>query len=390
LAVDWGDGSPPDAVPYPAGTETFSLVHRYLDDDPSGTPSDTYTVSVVLSDSDQGTATAETTVQILNAAPDQVIVGPDQAVRGQPLSYDVQVTDPGGADTHTYAWRVTDDAGLEVASSAGATLAFIPVATGTYSVELTTTDDDTGDVVQQVPLDVAAVAEHPDPGAPQDTVFRVGGTTNRDRIVIRKGREPGTLKWRIVSWSPKRTVTRGQTAAAASGIEVYGQDGDDFVRIAGNVRVPAMVDGGGGNDKLHGGRSDDLLRGGAGSDKLWGHVGNDVLLGGAGVDTLRGQAGRDILIGGVGGETSMVGGGQGDVLIGGETESDDDDAALMAMLADWASGDDYAVRVSALLPVRIVDDGAAETLTGDGGEELFFAGPGDLLKRVSETETVVR
>src|SRR5262245_44934005 len=46
LQVDWGDGSAPDRFAVPAGATSISRTHVYLDDNPSGTPSDTATIRV--------------------------------------------------------------------------------------------------------------------------------------------------------------------------------------------------------------------------------------------------------------------------------------------------------------------------------------------------------
>ncbi|MEZ6110701.1 MAG: hypothetical protein R3C99_06780 [Pirellulaceae bacterium] len=51
LVVNWGDALSPNNVEtytFPAsgsGSQTFSLTHQYLDDNPSGSASDTYTIS---------------------------------------------------------------------------------------------------------------------------------------------------------------------------------------------------------------------------------------------------------------------------------------------------------------------------------------------------------
>ncbi|MCP4859521.1 MAG: PKD domain-containing protein [Fuerstiella sp.] len=52
LKVDWGDSSPEEQIVYPAGTTDFSATHRYLDDRPSGTSSDDYTIDLSLFDDD--------------------------------------------------------------------------------------------------------------------------------------------------------------------------------------------------------------------------------------------------------------------------------------------------------------------------------------------------
>ena len=50
-AIDWGDGSTNSAA-LDAGARAFSVSHRYLDDNPTGTPSDAYTIGVTVSDDD--------------------------------------------------------------------------------------------------------------------------------------------------------------------------------------------------------------------------------------------------------------------------------------------------------------------------------------------------
>ena len=63
--------------------------------------------------------------------------------------------------------------------------------------------------------------------------------------------------------------------------KIYGKDGDD------------KLIGGKGNDRLYGGSSDDKLIGGNGNDRLYGGSGDDVLVGGSGKNYLSGQGGRD-------------------------------------------------------------------------------------------------
>src|SRR5262249_26088484 len=57
LKVYWGDGSV-DNLTLPAGATTFTASHRYLDDNPSGTPSDQYPIGLTLTDDDGGSASA--------------------------------------------------------------------------------------------------------------------------------------------------------------------------------------------------------------------------------------------------------------------------------------------------------------------------------------------
>ena len=54
VTINWGDGAP---ITYtlPVGDRSFNISHQYLDDNPTATPFDNYTVSVSLSDDDSGT-----------------------------------------------------------------------------------------------------------------------------------------------------------------------------------------------------------------------------------------------------------------------------------------------------------------------------------------------
>jgi Ca2+-binding RTX toxin-like protein len=81
-----------------------------------------------------------------------------------------------------------------------------------------------------------------------------------------------------------------------SRIIAYGCDGNDVVRVLGNISGELI--GGDGNDYLYGGAGHDVLRGGNGNDYLSGGNGNDVLSGGLGRDILFGDGGDDILVGG--------------------------------------------------------------------------------------------
>src|SRR5262249_905289 len=52
VTIDWGDGSPPTLIRIDpvAGMRVFSPMHHYLDDNPTGTPSDLYTIAVTVRD----------------------------------------------------------------------------------------------------------------------------------------------------------------------------------------------------------------------------------------------------------------------------------------------------------------------------------------------------
>ncbi|NQV07007.1 hypothetical protein HQ535_10680, partial [bacterium] len=52
VEINWGDGSPTDLVTLSVGAREFFFEHRYLDDDPTNTPLDSYTLSVLFYDDD--------------------------------------------------------------------------------------------------------------------------------------------------------------------------------------------------------------------------------------------------------------------------------------------------------------------------------------------------
>lgn len=112
---------------------------------------------------------------------------------------------------------------------------------------------------------------------------------------------------------------------------VYGGRGDDSVR--GGTGNDTLY-GGQGNDQITGGADNDYIDGGYGEDKLYGEAGNDVVhgyvgddyvSGGTGHDKLFGEAGVDHLVGGHGndrmdggtGSDKLNGGRGGDVMTGG-------------------------------------------------------------------------
>src|SRR5262249_62322647 len=105
--------------------------------------------------------------------------------------------------------------------------------------------------------------------------------------------------------------------------------GKDEVKVSGGVGVPAWVYGGDGNDRLRGGRGDDVLSGGDGDDDLNGGAGRDLLIGGRGQDRLHG-------------------GDDDDLLIAGFTAFDAHDAPLQAIVAEWTPGRAYGARIANL------------------------------------------
>jgi hypothetical protein len=54
---------------YAAGTTSFVDTHKFMDDDPTGMPSDTYTIAVTVTDDDVGSDITLTPVTVYNITP---------------------------------------------------------------------------------------------------------------------------------------------------------------------------------------------------------------------------------------------------------------------------------------------------------------------------------
>ncbi len=192
------------------------------------------------------------------------------------------------------------------------------------------------------------------------------------QVVLGPGNDVATFT------NPRLVIDAGLVVRATQieGLSIDAGAGDDRITLAGApLRGVVQVDGGAG---------DDVLTGGAG---------NDILLGGAGDDVLFGQGGRDLLIGGLGRDL-LLGGPGDDLLVAGATAFDRDAQALQAILAEWASGRDYATRVRNLTgtgngnrangdnfleAATVPDDHVLDVLFGGADRNWFLSFPSDLL-----------
>jgi hypothetical protein len=222
-----------------------------------------------------------------------VLAGPASGVRGQPRSFFVatdlfSTVDPAAQFTHTVNWG--DGSSQTVRSLSSLTLDHAFAAAGTYTVQLTTRDED-GNVGEPISRTITIVdAEtQPDPVDPTKNAFVVGGSARRDAIQVRTG----TRKALQVSINGKLHRPSGVSRVIA-----YGQAGNDTFSAASSP-VPVMFFGDGGNDTLIGSAFGDLLAGGDGADQVFGRGGHDVQFGGMGRDVLHGDKGDDLLLGAV-------------------------------------------------------------------------------------------
>ncbi|NQW18011.1 MAG: hypothetical protein HQ478_11060, partial [Chloroflexi bacterium] len=100
VTINWGDGTSADVLTLPVGDRSFTATHQYLDDNPTGTPADNYTISITVSDDDGGSDSESTAIQVTNVAP--VITASGGVIDENGIAtVTIGVTDPGSLDTFT-------------------------------------------------------------------------------------------------------------------------------------------------------------------------------------------------------------------------------------------------------------------------------------------------
>lgn len=100
VTITWGDGSSSN-LSLPAGVLNFAATHTYTDDNPSGTSTDTYQVTVAVIDKDNGSAAASALVTVNNTPPViEMPTGPaSPAPLGASITVSARVSDAGPNDT---------------------------------------------------------------------------------------------------------------------------------------------------------------------------------------------------------------------------------------------------------------------------------------------------
>ncbi len=147
-----------------------------------------------------------------------------------------------------------------------------------------------------------------------DHVLRVFGTSGDDSIrIYRKQNDADHF---IVSLNGVKSIFAFADVRKAL---IYGREGNDgiaYVEKNGLITLRTVIQGGQGNDTIHGnstrdtiwaeagddliksGRSADWVDGGLGDDTIYGSTGDDTLIGQAGADRLFGQRDDDLVSGG--------------------------------------------------------------------------------------------
>jgi Ca2+-binding RTX toxin-like protein len=366
LNVDWGDPLSPNNIEqytFAAGTTSFELTHQYLDDNPSGTESDDYTIGLTITDDDTGTSSASTTVTVNNVAPvitELVSSAPTvgDAGEAEPVTISALFTDVGSLDTHTATidWGdgITTAAIISESDGSGSiTGAHAYSSGGIYDIEVTLADDDGYSTHHWTTALITGAGVH-------DRVLHVVGTEGDDRVHVSRWWK-GNYKVHA-NFLTDRCHFRTFDGEDFDSIKILLGDGNDHGHILGNTWLPVFMDGGAGddylkagcgpaellggegNDKLMGGRGDDVLKGGQGNDYLSGDRGDDLLFGGSGDDRLYGGSGHDVLKGdegndylsGSSGNDQLFGGSGDDKLYGGSGHDILEDDSGNDTLIDWS------------------------------------------------------
>ncbi len=155
LTINWADGSSDTAT---VGNGTHPFDHQYLDDDPTGTLADTYTVSIGATDGDASVSTS-TAVSVANVAPAVADPGPANVDEGTSLPLSTTFSDVGTLDTHegSIAWGDgSPDSGALSGSTVSGSHTYDD--NGNYNAVITVEDDDTGSTQQAVAIAVGNVA----------------------------------------------------------------------------------------------------------------------------------------------------------------------------------------------------------------------------------------
>lgn len=379
-AVD-GDGIPP--------TFAWTVLKNNVDvgippgtaADFSFTPDDNAIYKVSLSVTDDGaTLTDSLDLTVVNQIPVAGITGPVTGNFGQSLSFTLTATDA-AADAaagfiYSIDWNsdgVVDETVPATANNgAGVSVSHTFAVPGPNTFTVTAKDKDGG-----ISAPVSHTVTILNGAAVVNGVLIVAGSLGNDTIVVvpqgKQAPQDASMK----------VLLNGKSLGSFTGVDsiaVYGLDGNDNIQLPGALKVPAMLDGGAGNDRLKGAAGNDLLLGGPGNDSLNGHTGNDVLIGGLGADQIQGGPGDDLLIAGT-------------------TSFDAHPAALASLLAAWSGPGSYEQRTAAIqagmTPLvvggsapTVFDDGAVDRLNGESGLDWFFAGVGDAINGKHPAEFV--
>ncbi len=361
--VDFGDGAGAQPLSLNAD-KSFVLQHAYA-------AAGNFTVAVTVRDDAGAIASAGFAVRVqplLSVA----MVGDASGVRGQERHFQVSAASPYSSELaaglqYAINWGdgTTSTIPATPGNASGVTLTHIFTQFGGYTVTVIARDaQGHASAPQTMHIDISVAAIQIDVDGKR--VLVVGGSTGSDSIKIKaRDDDASTIVVKINEKDQTQFRYRSRFDCDIDRIVVFGQAGDDVIKLADEIDLDCEIYGGDGNDKLGGGMGNDILIGGDGDDTLVGGLGRDLLIGGRGADKIAGDAGDDILIAGY-------------------SDYDANRSALLSVLAEWTRDLSYSDRVAHLRDggglsglIRINDatahdDNAYDVLTGDQGRDWFL------------------
>lgn len=173
IGVEWKDIAGVQWFELPAGTTTFELQHQFIDDRPDNTSSDNYTVNLTVDDHRFGIGTGSVVATVNNVDPmiTNLTFGPSSVVLGSSVNLSLSVEDVAQRSLDA------DEEGLKLFLDWGdgqtENITVIPVslivgthkyaAIGSYTITLKATDNDLGETVLTLGVEVTPP---PPPSAP--------------------------------------------------------------------------------------------------------------------------------------------------------------------------------------------------------------------------------
>ena len=319
------------------------------------------------------TASALFSVDVQNTAPQTTIMSaPEKGAPNEPIAVQMAAVDPSSIDQASgFTYRVNWGDGSVPELVQGIlrpTLNHVYLHRGVYTITVVAIDKDgaEGTVATHV-IRIAVSDIVSDPLNPGRTMLIVKGS-NLDDLIEVKSRGNGKNQVLDVFING---MLDGSFAMPTSRIVVYGQAGNDSIKVNDDIKVDTWLMGGDGNDLLVSGK------------------GNSILIGGAGDDDLRSGTGRDILIGGLDRDL-LFGGKDENILIAGYSDFENNEAALQDIQREWTSNGSFKKRVDHLLgttagglngstflrsetnPRNTFDDAAVDTLLNDKNHDWIF------------------
>ncbi|MFN3152513.1 SdrD B-like domain-containing protein [Bremerella sp.] len=360
VTIDWGDGTSLP-VTYDPVTGQFSASRQYLDDAPTGTSSDSYTISVTVTDDDLGTHTATTTVTVDNVAPELTSLVLNQAeTEDHQVSVTGSFTDVGTLDTHevTIVWGDGTTSNAMVDPVTGTFTADHTFTTGgVFDILVTLSDDDGGIATGELSTKVQGF------GIVGDTLYIIGGSED-DFVQINP---QGQDKIHVVGDTTGEWVKETYALPDFTNIVALLYGGDDKFFMNPNLDIPAYVSGGDGNDEIRTGAGNDYVDGGEGNNKIWTKDGNDEVVTGSGNDEIWTDDGDDIVSAGDGNNKVWLGDGNDQA-----TTGSGNDEVFAGKGDDQVDAGDGNNKVWG-------DHGNDSLTTGSGNDELFGGNGDDVL-----------